>query len=1215
MTADIYKEPTYKLRVTTHPAYPQPVKPNENLDKIVDEVMQKRYGTELKHFTPKKEQKLRREAAQSLMEKPNFESELQILLPLAKAQGLTTAVQERLKKITDKDLTPVIEFLFSDYKEENFGFLLAAKLVTLLGRGAKNEALRDEVFVEVCRIRRELKKLTNTTSTVDHRRPVVIENLDPNEPTAALFKHYKTLDLDDKVKTLIDACFAKLERASLNEKIIIRAFIAELLDVPYQVQITGTKDAATRAAMVGAIKKGIHNWLKLETWKNEGALKLPEPDVFLNQFFTSNIFREYAEAALFEALPATTSFSGVLDGKLYTPSRGFDFNTSLFDTPFPVLPLTGRHLKSATVIKRLIDTTILAFTALVLTTLYISFFPIVLGVLYYQHRENVWKEAKHILVSLILMPVHLGMSKNWIDLNSEKQLVRQHLKPQTAPELQAIFDRIDNTLLHFVKTGEGKVDEELLRTLAHHWNHLSDAPSHVQKLVQAASSSPVLLFQLLTKFSRESITQAIEENPPLWPAENSASDLVRFPPVNGIIPSFTQDYDRLHHIVQEKYRNYDLPNGIDNEKMERMHEALHDISAIRGPGIPYAIQASLTQGIGNAMTPILNMIFDSLRTSEILPPVPDPIIVVEEGDDSHFWLTVTATSVFNNAEDVKPSMTFHYSYRLKISKSPDGEWSTEFASLTPSRFEILEGGMKPLLTTVSPTNMHVLLQDKRRETRVDNQKSGCEALAEWTPASVVTFKQLEQETLRHVQKLDPAATRKMIQTIKSHADKAKTPQGKQALLHLKSFYEQDHYTKEMKYSYVIDSLKKIAPPIRTDEKSVELYKFIHAAYTDARKHYQTFVQMLREGLQHDPENAWLKNVALHRFAGIRLDQYCQGLVEMATGSFDEPLTLNNFREELDRRNRLAHSLPSKHSISRVTRGWQSLKGVMGIKFDPSAKFNVPYVYGDLNLDGRKITMLRHGVPISHHNPAGFLQRLFGRKQSIPEVTPDYFAFKDQAPGNILQIVLENGDTHVFDSESPRVQARLALHGNNLYAIALRMNGDFVEPKSYMPKTLTQTKAALREQMLGTFEKTRFSLPDNIGNKEQLIDAAMNLVEQFYFSGYNDKQLTQAEFQSFIFLTYADLTLKLCRELNIRYLEAPCKDDIDRGGAFKAILKLHALHLDANDNVLSPEETSKKLQEIMVSLIAAPIIVAKRGIVDERIKFVRNVVAQIPDIEN
>ena len=1205
MTADIYKEPTYKLRVTTHPAYPQRVNPNENLDKLVDEVMQKRYGTDLKHFTPKKEQKLRREVAESLMEKPQFESDLQILLPLAKAQGLTDAVAARLKKITDIDLTPVIEFLFSDYNEENFGFLLGPKLVTLLG--AKNEALRDAVFVEVCRIRRELKKLTHTSSAVDYRKPVVVENLDPNEPTAALLKHYNTLELDAPLKKLLDACFAKLERASLSEKIVIRAFIAEILNIPYQIQITGTKDAATRTAMVAAVKKGIHNWLKLEAWKNDGALKLPEPDVFLNQFFKSNVYREYTEAAFFEALPATTSFSGVLDGKVYTPSRGFTFNTSLFDEPFPILPLTDRHLKSATLIKRIIDTTIIAFTALVLTTLYISFFPIVLGILYYLHRENVWKEAKHLLVALISMPVHLGMSKNWLDLKTEKQLVRANQKPEVAPELQALFDRVDHTLLHYVKTGEGSVDEELLRSLAHHWNHLSDGPSHVQKLVQAASSSPVLLFQLLTKFSQKSITQAIEENPPLWPAENSADDLVRSPPQNGILPLLEQDHARTHYVIHGKYRSYNLPL---NNNLDDLQDALHGISALRGPGIPYAVQACLTQK--NALSPILAPIYDSLNSSLSPPCASERVMIVEEGDASHFWLTVKESSVFSNTEG-KPPVAFNYSYRLKITKTETGEWSTEFASITPLRMAIPKDGVGPLLETISPSNMQARLHTLTVDGLILKQQFDCEALADWTQASPVSFEQVERESLRHVQKLDPTATRKMIQTIKSHADNAKTPQGKQALLRLKSLYEENHYTKEMKYGYVIDSLKKIARP-QTGKNSLELYNFIRAPYTDARTHYQTFVQMLRAALQHEPNNEWLKQVALHRFAGVRLDQYCQGLVEMTTGTFDEPLTWDNFRQELDRRNQKAHALPSKHSISFVTRTLQSLAGIVGISFDPARKFNVPYVYGELTLDGRQITILRHGTPIAHHDPKGALRRLFGAKEEIPETTADYRAFKEQAPGNILHVILENGNSNAFNSESARVKARLALHGDNFTALALRMDGNFIEQKSYVPQTVAETKDAIRKQLLGDFNTTRFSIPDSIKNKEQLINEAMNLVEQHYFFDSQQKPLTKEEYQAFILLTYADLTLRLCRQLDISYLEAGCKDDIDRGGAFKAILKMHALHLDENENPhMSQETISQKLQEIMVNFIAAPIIVSKRGVVDHRVSYVRNVVSQIPNL--
>jgi hypothetical protein len=67
-----------------------------------------------------------------------------------------------------------------------------------------------------------------------------------------------------------------------------------------------------------------------------------------------------------------------------------------------------------------------------------------------------------------------------------------------------------------------------------------------------------------------------------------------------------------------------------------------------------------------------------------------------------------------------------------------------------------------------------------------------------------------------------------------------------------------------------------------------------------------------------------------------------------------------------------------------------------------------------------------------------------------------------------------------------------------------------------------------------------------------------------------------------------------------------KDDIDRGGAFKAILMLHDLHM-------KQELTPKKLQEIMINLIAAPLIVAGRPIIESRGKHVKHVLEVIPNV--
>jgi hypothetical protein len=95
-----------------------------------------------------------------------------------------------------------------------------------------------------------------------------------------------------------------------------------------------------------------------------------------------------------------------------------------------------------------------------------------------------------------------------------------------------------------------------------------------------------------------------------------------------------------------------------------------------------------------------------------------------------------------------------------------------------------------------------------------------------------------------------------------------------------------------------------------------------------------------------------------------------------------------------------------------------------------------------------------------------------------------------------------------------------------------MNGDFVEPKHYVPKTIAQTKLELKEQLLGPFAQTRFSIPEYLENREELIDNAMDVIQQNYFSTYGNKTLTKEQFQSFIFLTYAEMTIQLCRGLKM-----------------------------------------------------------------------------------
>ncbi|MGH2612542.1 MAG: hypothetical protein ACRDFB_05780, partial [Rhabdochlamydiaceae bacterium] len=511
--ATVYREPTYHLYLTPEKS-PQAFHfeqltqkniPYQSLDHLVTQVMQNRFGDQLRSFSKGKIKKLRKEVAYSLMERPDQKSSLKIQLPLAEAQGLIQSIEKRLEKIIENhpkkiDLKPIATLIFSNCKEENFGLILSVQLTTLFGSKPESKPLREAVFKEVCKIREELDDLTSGTmkfyrppqptdgkSYINHlgktvtlaqtvpssydqfhpdiqngrsnldskghliystgrieteRKakqalyhivhqtflsgqlkkddltqqpdgsylyPVVVENLINATPFARKEKAY-LLQEDEVLKSLsgsnitimlpsgekvvvklmlihfstqtnynvflgqrhgwsstgsdvaekitregvialetyfknrkdslpeptqqaVEYCLKELNSCTgLRDRLILRAFICELLNIPYHVHCKSSKD---RTSAVAAIKKALHLWLKMEIWKTtDGHLQIPDP----RKLFDNTIFREYSEAAFFENLPLTdqgVGMSGVLDGKLYTQDRGFNYRSFILEHPFP----------------------------------------------------------------------------------------------------------------------------------------------------------------------------------------------------------------------------------------------------------------------------------------------------------------------------------------------------------------------------------------------------------------------------------------------------------------------------------------------------------------------------------------------------------------------------------------------------------------------------------------------------------------------------------------------------------------------------------------------------------------------------------------------------------------------------------------------------------------------------------------------------------------
>ncbi len=425
----------------------------------------------------------------------------------------------------------------------------------------------------------------------------------------------------------------------------------------------------------------------------------------------------------------------------------------------------------------------------------------------------------------------------------------------------------------------------------------------------------------------------------------------------------------------------------------------------------------------------------------------------------------------------------------------------------------------------------------------------------------------------------------------------------------------DHQAKEMKYRHILDHLYRLV----TIGKGLELYNRVYRIKgntplkalclrlyeivtnlenSDVRSQNTDFIYTLRAAQallqqQDDPAcREWIHLLAYNRFAGVKLYGYCKGLVEMASDSFTAPVTPATFWDELQRRLTKVKQLPLDQGLATPVLYWQKLMGSLNLR-DFLRDSNIPYIYGQLKMGEQTVTVLRHGTPVT-------LSGYWG--SSV--ITDDYVAFIDAAHAqkqNILHLIAEN---HQDSFEGVRVNLRLGLASKeNFFPWAVRFDGEFVEPKKYVPKTVEQAKREFAEQMYGT--NTGYVVPEKLQRKglsKAEFQEYMNSVCTTFFPDHAQFDTLQ-EFQAFVVLTYAEAALALCKKLKISILEAFCKDDIDRGGALKAIIVLLHLYRTGKFEAASKEELEQALQELMVNIIAAPLIVKKQPILKNRAAYI------------
>lgn len=437
-------------------------------------------------------------------------------------------------------------------------------------------------------------------------------------------------------------------------------------------------------------------------------------------------------------------------------------------------------------------------------------------------------------------------------------------------------------------------------------------------------------------------------------------------------------------------------------------------------------------------------------------------------------------------------------------------------------------------------------------------------------------------------------------------------------------YYRSHKTKLMKYPHILNQLVELAgarPNSPANSKLNEttawdtLVKTLeYTPLESSREQYRAFVEALRTACQifknrADPRTGWVRSLAYHYFASVKLFRYCHDLVLHTTDKTPFNLnSLSDFRSEFLRRNAALDNLPDEDSMPALQREAIKFAGTANIGFDPSGQNNPPYVAGVLTCNGMAVTLLRHGIPLSHHDPIGFIAggvdklisyvsdfRFKPYVTNPPTVNPDYLTFVEQA-GIIFQVILENPYEKAVGDESARVKARVAIGNDypNFFPIVLLIDGAFFEPENFKAIPITKLMDALSTTMLTTNHGfNTVKVQDHL--RGGALDNLLKEVKAIYFSDTDQIEKLE-DYQAFIILSYAHIILYLCMKLNPKFLEIFCKDGIDRGNVVQTILKLHFLYLTG-------QITAENLKNVLVDTLAAPLIVKKQGVILKRSKLI------------
>jgi hypothetical protein len=370
-------------------------------------------------------------------------------------------------------------------------------------------------------------------------------------------------------------------------------------------------------------------------------------------------------------------------------------------------------------------------------------------------------------------------------------------------------------------------------------------------------------------------------------------------------------------------------------------------------------------------------------------------------------------------------------------------------------------------------------------------------------------------------------------------------------------------------------------------------------------------------------------------------QFFDELVTFASGPLTVQLTLENMWEVFELKNNLLHQIdPKKGGIAGIDQYGQMAAGEFGLRFCPSRGSNVPNRNAILPLShGGRIHILRHSTPIYQDTIRGAAARA---ALEVAEKMPwcldsDADGFFDQTmlttldaysdadtivPGDFLGMIDSLGarkftmlhlvlEARTKGQERSRWKRRVGLENDNFFPLALAFDGSFFHGKRQFKKNL-KTFEQLRETFITRLlqGKGNYYISPQIAPSEDVLRELCNEVHALFFDERQDivRDEEYDEHQAYLLLCYVYLTAYLLQHHKIDYLDGGCKDFLDRGGVFAACFSMLVLML------LEKENDHQSLLDVLNNLWAPPIIVKKKGVLNERaemFKFVVHALRNMP----